>query len=72
MSITTYFAEGTLVSVDFQDGHGIELARIASSTYSYNAGLGEEVTTFDLQPLTNDGTVRLTLDEMHRFAQVVQ
>jgi hypothetical protein len=72
MSITTYFADGTLVSVDFQDGTGIELARIASSTYTYNAALGEEVTHFDLAPLANDGTIRLTLDEMHRYAQVVQ
>ncbi len=72
MSITTYFADGTLVSVDFQDGTGIELARIASSTYSYNASQGDDTTHFDLTPLTNDGTIRLTLDEMHRFVEVVQ
>lgn len=72
MSITTYFSKGTLVSVDFQDGTPVVPAVVHASRYAYNHGLGDEVTMFQLEDLTDGTFFALTLDDMNRFSQTIQ
>jgi len=71
MSITTYFERGNLVSVDFQDGTPVFPAAIIASRYEYHQGLGDEVTVFNLEDLTDGTSVQLTLDEMNRFVSII-
>jgi hypothetical protein len=71
MSITTYFEKGNLVSVDFQDGTPAFPAVIVASRFEYHHGLGDEVTLFQLEDLTDGTSVQLTLDEVNRFATVI-
>lgn len=71
MSIT-YFDKGNLVAVDFADGTPVVPAVVHQSKYTYHHGLGDEVTIFQLEDLTDGTMFTLTLDEMNRFSQAIQ
>lgn len=72
MSITTYFSKGTLVSVDFQDGTPVVPAVVHASRYEYHQGLGDEVTMFQLEDLTDGTFFALTLTDLTRYASTIQ
>lgn len=70
MSIT--YEQGTLVAVDFQDGTPVVPAIIHASRYAYHHGLGDEVTMFQLEDLTDGRFFALTLEDLNRFVSTIQ